>query len=106
MNKPITTYNGKKVIVKFFNLVCFYRWGIGLNTWKIKTRLSQRIIRKRIKSLDNFFKKRSICYLETLRDFYDPAAPYYCRDKITGEMLPVDFWEDENFNPDRVQREE
>ena len=106
MNKPITTYNGKKVTVKFFNLVCFYKWGIGLNTWKIKTRLYQRSIQKRIKSLDNFFKKRSACYHETLRDFYDPAAPYYFRDKITGKMLPRDFWEDENFDKDRVQCEE
>jgi len=90
----------------FFNLIHFYKWGIDLNTWKIINRLSRFIIRKRIKSLDNFFKKRSVCYHETLRDFYDPAAPYYFRDKITGKMLPRDFWEDENFDKDRVQCEE
>ena len=92
--------------IRFFNLIRFYKWGIGLNTWKIINRLSRLIIRKRIKFLDNFFKKRSVCYGETLRDFYDPAAPYYFRDKITGKMLPRDFWEDENFDKDRVQCEE
>tara|TARA_Y100000310_G_scaffold343369_1_gene450660 strand:+ start:680 stop:976 length:297 start_codon:yes stop_codon:yes gene_type:complete len=83
----------------FFNLIRFYKWGIGLNTWKIINRLSQFIIRKRIKSLDNFFKKRSVCYGETLRDFYDPAPPYYDRNKMTGKMLPRGYWEGEKINP-------
>ena len=55
----------------FFNLIRFYKWGINLNTWKIISRLSDFIIRKRIKSLDEYFCKKSVCYYETFRDFYD-----------------------------------
>ena len=52
----------------FFNYIRFYKWGIGINTWKIKQRIFSFIIKRRIKFIDNFFKKRSACYHETLID--------------------------------------
>ena len=57
--------------IRFFNLIRFYKWGIGLNTWKIISRLSTFIIKRESKFLDEYFKKRSLCYRETFRDFHD-----------------------------------
>ena len=55
----------------FFNYIRFYKWGISFNTWKLMTKLSEFIIKKKSKSLDNYLCKKSICYYETFRDFYD-----------------------------------
>ena len=101
MNRIEIRQEGKIKAVYIFNLIRFYKWGININTYRIKNRLSYFIIHKRIKSLDNFFKKRSACYHETLCDFYD-GAPYYNRHKITGKLTPLDYWEDENINPEDV----
>ena len=55
----------------FFNYIRFYKWGIGFNSWKLLTRLSELIIKRKSKFLDKYLCNKSVCYYETFRDFYD-----------------------------------
>ena len=58
---------------------------LSFNWWRLVDRFSRLIIKRRIKVIDDFFVKRSfdennkfsICYAETLRDYYDPYPRFY-----------------------------
>ena len=50
---------------------------LSFNWWRLEQRIFYHIIKRRIKFLDDFFSKRSACYSETLRDFYNPYPPFY-----------------------------
>ena len=44
----------------FFNYIRFYKWGIDFNTWKLMAGLSEFIIKRKSKSLDNYLCKKSL----------------------------------------------
>ena len=84
----------------FFNMLRFYKWGIGFNSGKLQDLISKFIIDRRIELADRFFSKFSENYSLHLyyswKDFNRTemahSKQYYDRDWSWKEYLKKKGW--------------